>query len=96
MSGNPGAASTTTSTFVGGGSAFQIGNSGGTVGAYGTTPVSQRTTTLGTTVATTVSISTTTGAVTSWGFSTSTQANNLVTMVNDIYGALTSIGFIST
>lgn len=96
MSGNPGAASTTTSTFVGGGDAFMVGNSGGKVGAYGTTPVTQRSTTVGAAVATTVAISTTTGAVTSWGFSTSTQANNLVSMVNSIYGALTSIGFISS
>lgn len=96
MSGNPGAASTTTSTFVGGGSAFQVGSSGGSVGMYGTTPVTQRTTTLGTTVATTVAISTTTGSVTSWGFSTSTQANNIVSLLNSVYGALTSIGLIST
>ena len=70
--------------------------SSGYGGFWGTTPVTQRSSTLGTTVATTVAISTTTGAVTAWGFSTSTQANNLVTMVNDIYQALTSVGLLST
>ena len=95
--GNPGAASTTTSTYVGGGSPEFVGAaSTDKVGFYGTTPVIQRTTTLGTTVVTTVAVSTTTGAITSWGFSTSSQANNIVTMVNDIYNALTSIGLIST
>lgn len=71
----------------------QLGGTSGTVGIYGVTPVSQRSTTVGTTVATTVAVSTTSNI---WGFSTSTQANNLVTMVNDIYKALTSFGFIST
>lgn len=71
-------------------------NGSSKIGAYGTTPVTQRSTTLGTTVVTTVPVSTTTGTVTSWGFSTSSQAANIVTMLNDIYGALTSIGFIST
>jgi len=71
----------------------QLGGTSGTVGIYGVTPVSQRSTTVGTTVATTVAVSTTSNI---WGFSTSTQANNLVTMVNDIYKALTSFGLIST
>jgi len=71
----------------------QLGGTSGTVGIYGVTPVSQRSTTVGTIVATTVAVSTTSNI---WGFSTSTQANNLVTMVNDIYKALTSFGFIST
>lgn len=94
---NPGPASTTTSSFVGGGSPFMVGAvSTATVGFYGTTPVTQRSTTLGTTVATTVAVSTTTGATTSWGFSTSTQANNIVSLLNSVYGALTSIGMIST
>ena len=71
----------------------QLGGTSGTVGIYGVTPVSQRSTTVGTIVATTVAVSTTSNI---WGFSTSTQANNLVTMVNDIYKALTSFGLIST
>jgi hypothetical protein len=95
-------ATITTSVFgLGGGNPAEIGSGGSTaypnkVGFYGTTPVSQRTTTLGTTVATTVAVSTTTGAITSWGFSTSTQANNVVSLLNSVYGALTSLGLIST
>ncbi len=91
----------TTSVFgLGGGNPAEIGSGGTTaypnkVGFYGTTPVIQRTTTLGAAVATTVAISTTTGAVTSWGFSTSTQANNIVSLLNDVYAALTSVGLIS-
>lgn len=71
----------------------QLAGTGGTWGVYGATPVSQRSTTLGTTVATTVAVSTTSNI---WGFSTSTQANNIVSLLNSIYGALTSVGIIST
>lgn len=42
-----------------------------------------------TAVATTVAISTTT---TKWGYSTSTQANALVTAVNTLIGIVTSLG----
>ena len=62
------------------------------VGFYGTTPVAQTATTGGAAVATTVAISTTT---TKWGFATSTQANDLVTMVNDLYDKLVSLGILS-
>ena len=70
----------------------QLGGTSGTVGLYGATPVSQRSTTVGAAVATTLSVSTTSNI---WGFSTSTQDDNLVSMVNSIYGALTSVGIIS-
>ena len=91
---------TTTVYGEGGGNPAQVGSGGTTafpnkVGFYGTTPVTQRTTTLGTTVATTVAVSTTTGDITSWGFSTSTQANNVISLLNSVYGALTSVGLIS-
>lgn len=78
------------------GQAVQLFGTSGTGGFYGATPVSQRSTTLGTTVATTVAVSTTTGSITSWGFSTSTQANNIVSLLNSVYAALTSVGLIST
>ncbi len=70
-------------------------NGSSKVGMYGTTPVTQRSTTLAAAVATTVPVSTTTGTVTSWGFGTSSQAANIITMINDVYAALTSIGLIS-
>ena len=64
-----------------------------TVGFYGATPVIQRATAAShTTIATTVSISTTTGDVTSWGFSTSTQANALTAAVAEIQATLVAVG----
>jgi UDP-N-acetyl-D-mannosaminuronic acid transferase (WecB/TagA/CpsF family) len=62
------------------------------VGFYGTTPKAQQATTAGAGVTTTVSISTTT---TKWGFATSTQANEIITMVNDLRTALVNIGILS-
>ena len=91
---NPGAASTPTRAFVGGGSPCWVGDStDDVVGFYGTTPVVQRATAAShTTIATTVAISTTTAAVTSWGFSTSTQANNLINAVAEIQATLVALG----
>lgn len=54
---------------------------------YGGTPASQPS--APTAVATTVAISTTT---TKWGYSTSTQANAIVTAVNTLIGIVTSLG----
>lgn len=91
---NPGAASTSTDTFVGGGSPYRIGVAATDKASfYGATPVVQRATAAShTTIATTVAISTTTAAVTSWGFSTSTQANNLINAVAEIQATLVAIG----
>lgn len=86
---------TTTVYGFGAGGPAQIGNSGGTVGFYGETPVAQQATSLGAAVATTVAVSTTTLAVTSWGYASSTQANNLTVQVSDIYTALVAIGILS-
>lgn len=88
--------STTTATYVGGGSPQWVGDgttSSDLVGFYGQTPVVQRATAAShTTIATTVAISTTTAAVTSWGFSTSTQANNLINAVAEIQATLVALG----
>lgn len=54
---------------------------------YGGTPASRPS--APTAVETTVAISTTT---TKWGYSTSTQANALVTAVNTLIGIVTSLG----
>lgn len=63
------------------------------VGFYGTTPVVQRATASShTTIATTVAISTTTGAVTSWGFSSSTQANALTAAVAELQATMVALG----
>ncbi len=88
---NPGAASTTTATFVGGGSPFYVGDSPGDyVGMYGATPVVQRATAAShTTIATTVAVSTTSAI---WGFSTSTQANNAIAAIAEIQATLVAIG----
>lgn len=61
---------------------------------YGGTPQVQGTLTAAA-VDTTVAISTTTGAVTSWGFSTSTQANAIVSLVNELRAELVSIGLLA-
>jgi len=74
------------------------GNSQGTVlgtaatdliGFYGATPVAQRS---GSTQA---AVTTTSATTTSpWGFSTSTQANAIVTLVNELRAALVNLGAI--
>ena len=88
---NPGAASTTTFTFVGGGTPQFLGNAAtDKVGFYGTTPVVQRATAAShTTIATTVAVSTTSAI---WGFSTSTQANNAIAAIAEIQATLVAIG----
>lgn len=58
---------------------------------YGATPVARQTLS-NAAVATTVAISTTT---TKWGFSTSTQANALVALVNEIRDALVTAGLLA-
>lgn len=101
---NPGAASTSTTVYgFGGGNQAEIATgsaSGGITaqysaraGFFGTTPVAQQSTTLGTTVATTVAVSTTSNI---WGFSTSTQANNVISLLNSVYTAMTTYGLLSS
>ena len=63
------------------------------LGFYGSTPVNQQTGFAA--IDTTVSLSTTTEANTSWGFSTSTQANAILTDINLIRTALVNLGFIT-
>lgn len=55
---------------------------------FGSTPVTQQSLT-NTTVATTVAISTTTAK---WGFSTSTQANDIIVAVDEILSLLKNLG----
>lgn len=87
---NPGAASTTTSTFVGGGTPQYLGNSASDkVTFYGGTPVVQRATAAShTVIATTVAVSTTSAI---WGFSTSTQANNLIAAVAELQATVLAL-----
>lgn len=88
---NPGAASTTTDTFVGGGSAQRLGTTAtDKVAFYGATPVVQRATAAShTTIATTVAVSTTSAI---WGFSTSTQANNAIAAIAEMQATLVALG----
>ena len=60
------------------------------VGFFGATPVVQQA--VGTVIATTVAVSTTSAI---WGFSTSTQANALITAVAAIQTALANLGLSS-
>ena len=67
------------------------GTASATVGLYGATPVVQRATASShTTIATTVAVSTT--GANMWGFSTSSQANNLTAAVAEIQATLVAIG----
>lgn len=61
---------------------------------FGGTP-QDRTTLTAAACATTVAVSTTTGAITSWGFSTSTQANAIVSLVNELRSELVAIGLLA-
>ena len=66
------------------------GTSTGRIGAYGAAPTTQATlTTTQTTVTTTVAISST--ITTTWGYGTSTQANDIVTQLNAAKVDITAI-----
>jgi hypothetical protein len=58
---------------------------------YGVTPITQRTSASQAAVVTTAAISTTSEK---WGFSTSTQANAIITLVNELRAALVAVGLI--
>lgn len=63
------------------------------VGLYGATPVVQRATAAThTLIATTVAVSTTSSVATGWGFSTSTQANQVTTILAEIQATLLALG----
>ena len=59
------------------------------VSLYGVTPIAQRTSANQATVTTTAATTTT-----PWGYSTSTQANAIVTLVNELQAALVALGAI--
>ena len=84
---NPGAASTSTAVYFGGGEPVIIGNdSASIIGFYGETGVAQQT--AATAVATTAATSTTLA----FGYTTSTQADAIVTAVNAIIAQLSALG----
>lgn len=56
---------------------------------YGATPITQRTSANQATVTTTAATTTT-----PWGYSTSTQANAIVTLVNELQASLVALGLI--
>jgi hypothetical protein len=58
---------------------------------YGATPAA-RSAFSAAAVGTTIAVSTTTGAITSWGFATSTQADGIVSLLNEIRAALVTLG----
>lgn len=84
----------TVGTSTGGVASIDLGyDATSKIGMYGATPVVQRATAAShTAIATTVSVSTTTGSITSWGFSTSTQANALTVAVAEIQATLVALG----
>ena len=58
---------------------------------YGGTPMTKSTFTAAA-IATTVAVSTTTGAITSWGFASSTQANAIVSLANEVRALVVALG----
>lgn len=86
---NPGPASTQTTVGVGGGSPFYVGNSSTDyVTFFGGTPVQRQAT---------IATVTTTGSTTStpFGYTTSTQADAIVTALNSVIARLTSYNLIA-
>lgn len=67
------------------------GTNTATLGWYGATPVSQRTSSNQAAVGTTAAVSI---SATQWGFSTSTQANAFVTLINQIRSDLVTLGLL--
>ena len=65
-----------------------------TIGLYGATPVVQRATAAShTTIATSGAVSTlTTGSTSTWGYSSSTQANQVTAAVAEIQATLVALG----
>lgn len=87
---NPGAASTSTSTFVGGGAPARMGNATtDLLGFYGIAGVAQQTKAV---AVTTTGASSTTNA---YGYTTAAQADAIVTAVNAIIVQLTALGLTS-
>lgn len=84
---NPGAASTSTSTFVGGGGPARMGSATtDIIGFYGVAGVAQAT--KATAVTTTAATSTTNA----YGYTTAAQADAIVTAVNAIIVQLSNLG----
>lgn len=61
------------------------------ISLYGVTPITQRASADQAAVVTTLAVSTTSNI---WGFSTSTQANALITLTNELRAALVALGAI--
>lgn len=69
-------------------------NSGSTIGFYGVTPITRRTNSNQVALsASVVNASASNGAAT-WGFASSTQANQVITLVNELRAALVALGAI--
>lgn len=66
--------------------------SGSSVAFYGTTPITQRSGSAQAAVVTTAAVTVATGK---WGFETSTQADAIVTLVNELRAALVALGLIT-
>lgn len=67
------------------------GTNTATMGFYGATPAAQPTSSNEAAAATTAAVSV---SATQWGFSTSTQANAIVTLVNQLRADLVTLGII--
>lgn len=85
-------ASTSTDTFLGGGSPQRVADDAlDKVGFYGATPVVQPTTTLEAVAVSTAAVSV---SATQWGYASSAQADGVVRLVNQLRADLVSLGII--
>ena len=68
---------------------------GSTIGFYGVTPVTQRSGSAQVAVSASVVNASASGGSATWGFASSTQANQIVTLVNELRAALVALGAIA-
>ena len=67
---------------------------GSTIGFYGVTPVTRRSNSNQVAVSATVVNASAAGGSATWGFASSTQATQVVTLVNELRAALVALGAI--
>lgn len=71
-----------------------VGQSGGKVGFYGTAPIAQRSSASQAAVATTAAVAITSVTTGAYAYASSTQANAIITLVNELRAALVALGAI--
>lgn len=70
-------------------------NSGSTIGFYGVTPIAQRSGSAQVALSCSVVNASASNGADTWGFASSTQATQIVTLVNELRAALVALGAIA-